>query len=83
MGLKVRLGSKEVEPQESARFRGVWLGRKLTFAEHVRKVKGKLSTQNFALTGLAASTWAAASQGQGNMYKGIRSAVAYVPYSHL
>src|SRR5436305_10470961 len=55
--LKLRLGDTEIEPRESARFLGVWLNRKLNFNEHVRKVKGKLSTQNFALTRLAASVW--------------------------
>ena len=33
--LKLRLGVTEIEPQESARFLGIWLDRKLTFTEHI------------------------------------------------
>ena len=76
--LKLRLGDTEIEPRESARFSGVWLDRKLNFNEHVRKVKGKLSTQNFALTRLAASVWGCDLVRAREIYtKVIRNAVAY------
>ena len=76
--LKLRLGDMEIKPLESARFLGVWLDRKLDFNEHVRKVKGKLSTLNFALTRLAGSAWGCTLARAREIYtKVIRSAVAY------
>ena len=76
--LKLHLGETEIEPQESARFLGEWLDTKLNFNEHVRKIKGKLSTQNFALTRLAASTWGCDLTRAREIYtKVIRNAVAY------
>ena len=76
--LKLCLGDTEIEPWESAQFLGVWLDRKLNFNKHVQKVKGKLSTQNFALTRLAASTWGCDLARAREIYtKVIRNAVAY------
>ena len=44
-------------PKKDARFLGIWIDSKLSFAAHVRAVKGKMETQMHALTRLAASTW--------------------------
>lgn len=40
----VRLGASIVKPEESARFLGVWLDRKLRWNCHLKKVKTKLET---------------------------------------
>jgi hypothetical protein len=72
--LKLRLGDMEIKP----RFLSIWLDRKLDFNEHIRKVKGKLSTLNFALTRLAGSAWGCTLARAREIYtKVIRSAVAY------
>src|SRR5438105_6108542 len=44
-------------PKKEARFLGIWIDSKLSFAAHIRAVKGKMETQMHALTRLAASTW--------------------------
>jgi hypothetical protein len=43
-----------VSPVDSARFLGVWLNRKLSWRAHIAKVKGKIMTQMFAFSKLAA-----------------------------
>jgi hypothetical protein len=75
---RVRLGNASVKPVESARFLGVWLDRKLRWTRHLRQLKTKLATQQFALTKLAASTWGVSLSRARELYtKVIRSALAY------
>jgi hypothetical protein len=63
---------------ESARFLGVWLDRKLRWTRHLKQLKTKLATQQFALTKLAASTWGVSISRARELYtKVIRSAIAY------
>ena len=52
----IQLGAHTVRPQESARFLGVWLDRRLSFAAHIHAIRGKLATQINALTRLAVFT---------------------------
>jgi hypothetical protein len=74
----VRLGASIVKPEESARFLGVWLDRKLRWNCHLKKVKTKLETQKLALTRLAASVWGCRIGRAREVYtKVIRSAIAY------
>jgi hypothetical protein len=75
---RVRLGNASVKPVESARFLGVWLDRKLRWTRHLKQLKTKLATQQFALTKLAASTWGVSLSRARELYtKVIRSALAY------
>ena len=53
----VRLGRDVVTPQESTRFLGVMLDRKLRFTAHKKHIINRLSTQKFALSCIAAKTW--------------------------
>ena len=74
----VQLGPHRVAPQNSARFLGVWLDRRLSFAAHIHAVRGKLETQMNALTRLAASTWGCTVPRAREIYtKVIRSCIAY------
>ena len=52
---RVRLGEAAVTPVESARFLGAWLDRTLRWRRHLKQLKAKMATQQFALTKLAAS----------------------------
>ena len=75
---RVQLGSAVVKPVESARFLGVWLDRKLRWTRHLKQLKTKLATQQFALTKLAASTWGVSISRARELYtKVIRSSLAY------
>ena len=72
------LNGVQIKPAKSSRFLGIWIDRKLTFAAHIRAVKGKLETQMHALTRLAASTWGCSLIRSREIYtKVIRSALAY------
>jgi Reverse transcriptase (RNA-dependent DNA polymerase)/Endonuclease-reverse transcriptase len=74
----IQLGDALIKPVESARFLGVWLDRKLRWTRHLRQLKTKLATQQFALTKLAASTWGVSISRAREVYiKVIRSALAY------
>ena len=74
----VQLGPHRVVPQDSARFLGIWLDRRLSFAAHIHAVRGKLETQMHALTRLAASAWGCTVPRAREIYtKVIRSCIAY------
>ena len=74
----VRIGGASAAPQDSARFLGVWLDRRLRWPAHLGQVRKKLRTQEFTLTRLAASTWGCSLARARVLYTAvIRSAVAY------
>ena len=67
-----------VKPQESGRFLGIWLDRRLAWTAHIAAVRGKLTTQMNALTRLAASTWGCSVLRAREIYtKVVRSCIAY------
>ena len=75
---RVKLGDTSIKPVESARFLGVWLDRKLRWTRHLKQLKIKMATQQFALTKLAASTWGVSISRARELYtKVIRSALAF------
>jgi hypothetical protein len=75
---RVRLGTAEIAPVESARFLGVWLDRKLRWRAHLKQINKKLATQQLALSKLAKSTWGCSLIRAREIYtKVIRSAIAY------
>ena len=57
--LKIKWNSQELEHIDFPVYLGVTLDRTLTFSEHARKVKGKVSTRNNLLAMLANSSWGA------------------------
>jgi len=65
-------------PKKDARFLGVWIDSRLSFAAHIKAIKGKMETQMHALTRLAASTWGYNLIRAREIYvKIIRAAMAY------
>src|SRR5690606_17517694 len=71
-------GVSPIQPSKSARFLGVWLDWRLTWAAHKAAVEKKLLTQEFALTRIAAKTWGPSLTRAREVYtKCIRSAIAY------
>ena len=65
-------------PKKDARFLGIRIDSRLSFAAHVKAVKGKMETQMHALTRLAASTWGCDLIRAREIYvKVIRAAMAY------
>ena len=74
----VQLGAHVIKPKESARFFGVWLDRRPSFAAHIHIVRGKQETRINALTRLAASTWGCTVPRAREMYtKVVRTCVAF------
>jgi hypothetical protein len=74
----VHLDEQVITPVQEARFLGVWIDRKLKWKGHLRAIKRKFATQQFALTRLAASAWGCSLLRAREVYtKVIRSAVAY------
>ena len=75
----VRLSGDVVTPQESARFLGVILDRKLRFTAHKKHIVDRLRTQKFALSCIAAKTWGPSLLRVLAVYKAvIRSVITYV-----
>lgn len=71
-------GTSAVKPTASARFLGVWLDWKLDWKAHLEAMKGKLKTQSFALSRIAAKTWGLGLAKAREVYsKCIRAAIAY------
>jgi hypothetical protein len=71
-------GTSPIQPTRSARFLGVWLDWRLSWKAHRQAVEGKLRTQEFALTRIAAKTWGPGLIRAREVYtKCIRSALAY------
>jgi hypothetical protein len=67
-----------IQPTRSARFLGVWLDWRLSWKAHRQAVEGKLRTQEFALTRIAAKTWGPGLIRAREVYtKCIRNALAY------
>ena len=67
-----------LQPAQEVRFLGVWLHRKLLWGNHLSKLKKKLSIQQRALTGIAASTWGCSLVRAREIYtKVIRAAMVY------
>jgi retron-type reverse transcriptase len=74
----VLLDQRVITPLQEARFLGVWIDRKLKWKGHLKAIKRKFATQQFALTRLAASAWGCSLLRAREIYtKVIRSAVAY------
>src|SRR5208282_3086414 len=75
---KVYLGPTPIKPVDSAQFLRVWIDQKLSWKAYLRKTKKKFTTQSFALTRLAGSTWGCSLIRAQEIYtKVIRSALAY------
>ena len=74
----VCLVGRTIAPVESARFLGVWLDRKLRWGRHLKEIRKKHTTQQFALTRLAASVWGCSLTRARELYtKVIRAALVY------
>ena len=57
--LKIQWNSQELQSNNYPVYLGVTLDRTLTYSEHAKKVKGKVSTRNNLLAKLANSNWGA------------------------
>ena len=67
-----------IKPVNNARFLGIWIDRRLSFAAHGRAVRAKMALQMNALTRLAASAWGISLARAREVYtKVVRSAIAY------
>ena len=74
----LEISNTTLHPVKETRFLGVWLQRKLLWGNHLRALKKRLSVQQRALTGIAASTWGCALEQAREVYtKVIRAAIAY------
>ena len=74
----IRLGPTLVQPQQTGRFLGIWLHRKLSWQPHLKHLKARLTRQTLALSGIAASAWGCTIGRARQLYTSvIRSSIAY------
>jgi hypothetical protein len=76
--LFLHLGTVIIQPITDVRFLGVWLNNKLSWKNHLAKVKGKMATQMLAFSKLTASAWETSVSSARQVYAVvIRSVLAY------